>query len=74
MKVQGSSRTCTFTGDYRQRGHMGTTRGTFLCTQGGLTGTYTGLEIEKSAHGVTGRIVGQTVSCEFDGRFGGVLR
>jgi len=73
MKVEGSSRACTFTGDYSQLGHMGTSRGTFLCTGGGLSGTYTGFELEKTAQGLTGRITGETSSCEFDGRFGGVL-
>jgi hypothetical protein len=74
MTVQASARTCTFTGDYSQLGHMGTTRGTFICTQGGLTGTYTGFEMEESAQGISGRIVGETASCHLEGRFGGVRR
>jgi hypothetical protein len=74
MRIEGTNRTCTFTGDYSQLGHMGTTHGTFLCTQGGLFGTYTGLEIESGAHGLAGRIVGETTFCEFEGSFGGVRR
>jgi len=74
LTIVGANRTCTFTGDYRQLGHMGTTHGTFLCTQGGMFGTYTGLEIEAGAHGLAGRIVGETPFCQFEGHFGGVRR
>jgi hypothetical protein len=74
MTVAGNSRSCTFTGDYLQLGHMGTSHGTFVCTQGGQSGTYTANEIEKSEHGIAGRIVGDTTLCQFEGSFGGVRR
>ena len=74
MSIQGSVRTCTFTGDYSQLGHMGASRGTFLCNQGGLSGTYTGFELEEGAQGVSGRIIGETSSCHLEGRFGAVRR
>jgi len=73
ISAQTSAHTCTFSGDYSQAGHMGTSQGTFGCTDG-LAGTYTAFEMERTGNGMTGRINGQDNFCNFSGRFGGLQR
>jgi hypothetical protein len=71
--TQTSDHSCTFVGSYSQAGHVGTTQGTFTCTDG-IVGTFTAFELERNGNGMTGRIVGQDNFCDFTGRFGGLLR
>ncbi len=73
ISTQSSAHTCTFSGDYSQAGHMGTSQGNFSCTDG-LSGTFTAFEMERTGSGMTGRINGQDNFCNFSGRFGGLQR
>jgi hypothetical protein len=65
---------CTFSGNYSQAGHMGVAQGVFTCADGGEHGSFTAFEMERTASGMTGRIVAESALCEYRGRFGGVLR
>ena len=69
----GTTSSCTYTGPYKQEGHMGSFSGTFTCT-GGVNGTFTAIEIEASISAVGMRLGSTLAQCSYSGRFGGVRR
>lgn len=61
---------CTFRGDYSQDGHMGTSNGTYQCSQSG-TGPYSLSEIEVGIHGLMARFDGTLSGCVVYGNLAG---
>ena len=61
---------CTFRGDYSQEGHMGSSTGTYQCSQSG-TGPYTLSEIETGIHGLMARFDGTISGCAVYGHLAG---
>jgi len=75
MDVTSSAGTCTYNGDYTQYGRLGTSNGTFSCTNGGGSGTYSAFEIEGTFSAVTFRAAETfSGSCTWNGRIGGLRR
>jgi hypothetical protein len=83
--LAGLPSSCTFRGDYRQRGRLGSVAGTFSCTLViGLDergenvqrvthqGAFTLERIEASANGYFGRLRATGQDCTYDGTLGGV--
>jgi hypothetical protein len=62
---------CTFSGNYGQEGHMGSSTGTFSCVNG-VSGTYALSEIETTLYGFFARYSGTERGCTVQGRIGGV--
>ena len=73
LTIQSAQHNCTFSGALTQAGRMGSSQGTFACSDS-LNGTYTAFEMQKNGNGITGRFAGESRFCSFTGRFGGVLR
>jgi hypothetical protein len=61
--------TCTFSGSYAQEGRLGTSTGTYSCSNG-TSGTYTVSEIEATLYGFFGKYTGTERGCAVEGRIG----
>ena len=61
---------CTFRGDFSQEGHMGTSNGTYQCSQTG-NGPYSLSEIEVGIHGFMARFDGTLSGCAVYGHLAG---
>lgn len=61
---------CTFTGDYSQEGHMGTSSGSYSCSASG-SGPYSLTEIETGTHGFLARFEGTIAGCTVYGNLAG---
>ena len=64
---------CTFAGNYSQTGKLGQVSGNFSCATG-AQGTFTMFEMTPTISGFTGRVVGASQFCQFDGFLGGITR
>jgi hypothetical protein len=73
LSLQSEFGTCTITGVYNQRGHMGNVDANYACSYG-VNGTMTLFELERTGAGMTGRFVGQNNACQVAGTLGGVAR
>jgi hypothetical protein len=72
MKItaQGQKTTCTFTGGYSQHGSVGTTNGTFSCSDG-TKGPFDLIAMTWSPFGMSGGVTGASQFCKFEGGLGG---
>lgn len=70
----GADYSCTYSGTYQQKGRMGQVMNGTLACSGGITGTFSAIEIEANITGITARVTAQNNVCSFNGRFGGLLR
>jgi hypothetical protein len=61
---------CTFRGDYSQDGHIGTSNGTYQCSQSG-SGPYSLSEMEVGTHGFMARFDGTISGCPVYGNLAG---
>ena len=73
LVLDASARRCTYAGTYSQSGHIGTVTGNFNCSDG-AAGTFELYEMQRSGAGITGRLHGTDVLCEYIGQFGGATR
>ena len=73
LTLQSNFGNCTVTGNYSQRGHMGTVDASYSCSYG-ISGTITLYELERTGPGMTGRFVAQNNACQVAGTLGGVER
>lgn len=73
ITAQGAAATCTYNGQYSQRGRMGAATGSFSCTNG-FTGQFSAAELEASISHVAGRVILQSGACGYSGRIGGLRR
>jgi hypothetical protein len=85
LELAGLPSRCTFGGDYRQDGRLGTITGTFSCTlyfgqddrgeaprNVGKSGNFTLSRIESSPNGTFGKLNAQDQDCKIEGYLGGV--
>ena len=61
MTTNENGSICTYTGNYRQSGRMGSSTGTVTCPN--LSGTYDMVEIEANPSGITGRFTSRDNLC-----------
>ncbi|MEO8537352.1 MAG: hypothetical protein ABI533_07480 [Betaproteobacteria bacterium] len=73
LALQSNFGNCSISGNYTQLGHMGTVNSNYTC-DGGLVGTITLYELERTGTGMTGRFVGDNNACHVSGSLGGVQR
>jgi hypothetical protein len=73
LLFESPARRCMYSGDYRQSGRLGSVQGRFDCSDGS-GGTMVLEAMTRTADGITGRLRGTDVLCEYVGRFGGVAR
>lgn len=73
MAEIGATRSCVYTGAYRQVGRLGSAIGTYRCDETDV-GTFTASEIETTGNGVSGRIERRGTNYREYGRFGGVTQ
>ena len=73
LTLESNFGNCTVTGNYSQRGHMGTVDASYACSYG-INGTMTLYELERTSAGMTGRFVAQNNASDVTGTLGGVQR
>jgi len=73
LSLQSTLGNCAVAGNYSQLGHMGTVQANYSCG-GGINGTMTLYELERTGTGMTGRFVASSNACDASGSLGGVQR
>jgi hypothetical protein len=74
MIVNGSISNCTYVGNYVQAGRMGSSIGSYTCTNG-VRGNYQFAELQANISGITGRLNAQSNVCtSFIGRLGALRK
>ncbi|MEQ1515401.1 MAG: hypothetical protein ABL931_02805 [Usitatibacteraceae bacterium] len=61
MTTNSNGTVCTYVGDYRQSGRMGSSIGTYTCP--GIAGSYEMIEMEANPQGLTARFTSRDNSC-----------
>ena len=73
MQEIGATRSCTYTGIYRQAGRLGNAIGTYRCDETDV-GTFTASELEATGNGISGRLERRGTNYREYGRFGGAIQ